>query len=324
VGYLTRENLILLHPGFRSSMSLVLHHQGIDPDYPTWRKNIKDLRAPNVTVTIRERNTPALFGVGLIDSIPEEEISAGVTVRHEGFPEVQGRTSRTAEGRIGRFGWKAQTPTLDEFVRTACAVEVGLEVPGHAQSPNPTTPNVRAPGLDLTEEQCEVLTDFVAALPAPGRVQQASRGSPAIVDEGERVFMSIGCGACHVPNLGKVEGIYSDLLLHDMGQSLSDEATYYASPSEGPRPTGELALATPAGPTEWRTPPLWGLRDSAPYLHDGRAPSIYEAIRLHGGEASPSASLFGKLTRVQRDSLLAFLKSLAAPAENPATKLASR
>ncbi len=116
-----------------------------------------------------------------------------------------------------------------------------------------------------------------------------------------------------------MEGIYSDLLLHDMGQELSDSGEYYAAPA-----TPTLAFAPPKG-SEWRTPPLWGLRDSGPYLHDGRSGTIAGAIAKHGGEAAASASRYRNLGFHERSYLNEFLLSLAAPPQaDPKGKPRSR
>jgi hypothetical protein len=105
--------------------------------------------------------------------------------------------------------------------------------------------------------------------------------------------------------LGEVRGIYSDLLLHDMGQSLSDSGTYYGI--DEPDSTGGPS------PQEWRTPPLWGFRDSAPYLHDGRAQTLEEAVALHEGQGAGSAHRFFSLPARERFQIEEFLKSLVAP-----------
>ena len=227
-------------------------------------------------VSVSERNTPPLFGAGLIDEIPSEVLVAdgGASSR----PSVRGRVSRTKEGRIGRFGWKAQVPSLHEFVRGACANELGLEVPGHSQGASPLAPGETcASGLDLTEPECDDLVAYVRALPAPVAVDPSGPQGTKDMRAGRRLFAQVGCASCHVPTLGDVQGIYSDLLLHDMGQSLSDSGSTYGVERSG--------HADGPTPREWRTPPLWGYRDSGPYMHDGRAQNLEEAVALHDGQA---------------------------------------
>ena len=197
-------------------------------------------------------------------------------------------------GRIGRFGWKAQTTNLRDFVLGACASELGLEIPEHRQASSPLAPEVRAKALDLTRDECDALVAYVRALPAPVTHEEPLR---LLVEAGRKSFKSIGCTNCHRPSLGNIKGIYSDLLMHDMGMELvSVTVTPYYGPTEVkdvPRlPPGSLADGT-----EWRTPPLWGYRDSGPYLHDGRARNLYEAVRAHGGQASESAERFAALPR---------------------------
>jgi hypothetical protein len=218
---------------------------------------------------------------------------------------IRGRISRTPEGGIGRFGWKAQVASLHEFVRAACANELGLEVPGHAQATSPLAPKQKAKGLDLTEPECDALVAYIRALPAPGALDPSGPQGNQDMREGRRLFAEVGCVSCHTPTLGDVQGIYSDLLLHRMGQSLSDSGRYYGT--EGPD--------SPGGPTpeEWRTPPLWGYRDSGPYLHDGRAQNLEEAVAQHRGQGAKSAHRFLALSPEERSQVEAFLKSLVAP-----------
>ena len=165
-------------PGFATERSLVLHRFSTDPGYDLWRLsvlssfNVSGRRGPvaltpGFRVGASYRNTPALFGAGLIDAIPNAAIEAASLREIPEFPEIKGRPGRLSDGRIGRFGWKAQTASLGDFVRTACANELGLENPGHPQSPDPLRPKYKAPGFDLTEAQCSSLTTFVAALPRP-------------------------------------------------------------------------------------------------------------------------------------------------------------
>ncbi len=305
-------------PGFAAERSLVLHRFAKDAGYEIWRAFVlRDFGAgragnpvPGSIFNVRAsyRNTPALFGAGLIDSIPEGVLEAASLRTIPEFPEIKGRPGHLPDGRVARFGWKAQTATLGDFVRTACANELGLENPGHAQSPDPLRPKYKAPGLDLTDDECSSLTAFVAALPRPVEPRNPPLLKGEHLDIGRWTFAEIGCAACHLPQLGEVSGIYSDLLLHDMGQGLSDSGEYYGT---GPSSAG-LAFAPPGG-TEWRTPPLWGLRDSAPYLHDGRAGTVAAAIAQHGGEAINSAARYRKLGYQERGYLNEFLLSLAAP-----------
>ena len=129
-----------------------------------------------------QRNPIALFGAGLIDAVPDAVLEAAARRRFPAFPEITGRVSRLPDGRIGRFGWKAQVATLEEFVLTACAVELGLEVPGRHQAGDPRDGAYRAQGLDLTPEQCQDLVAFVRSLPAPAEHPSAThRDAEAIV-----------------------------------------------------------------------------------------------------------------------------------------------
>ena len=128
-------------------------------------------------------------------------------------------------------------------------------------------------------------------------------------EEGQRLFDQIGCASCHTPQLGSVAGLYSDLLLHRMGQDLEGGGSYNQPPPSLP---GSSSSEGPL-PDEWRTPPLWGVADSAPYLHDGRAATLEDAILLHAGQAAPAAGHFARLRPQEKEQLLAFLKSLRAP-----------
>jgi CxxC motif-containing protein (DUF1111 family) len=270
-------------------------------------------------IHISQRNTPALFGAKLIDDLPDRVLFAGekrqrlrwgmASHRSEDLPV--GRAARLADGRVGKFGWKGQTASLSDFVQAACANELGLGNPDHAQPAPLSEPGYRPPGLDLTQQQCDQLTAFVASLPRPIERMSPGLGTGAIA-EGRRLFHTIGCADCHTPDLGPVEGLYSDLLLHRMGEELQQKGGggSYNEPAVVPAPDDD----TDPAPSEWRTPPLWGVADSAPYLHDGRAATLEEAIRLHGGQGRRSAGSFGGLGRARQSRLIAFLKSLRAPA----------
>src|SRR5262245_48324788 len=115
------------------------------------------------------RNTPALFGDGLIDRIPDSVLLDAEKRRFDVFPEVKGRVSRLRDGRLGRFGWKGQTASLREFGLGACANELGLEVPGHHQVSLASWKQFDPADLgpDLSNEQADLLVRFVANLPEP-------------------------------------------------------------------------------------------------------------------------------------------------------------
>jgi CxxC motif-containing protein (DUF1111 family) len=172
-------------------------------------------------------------------------------------------------------------------------------------------------------------------LPKPVERRGPSAEEANVHGAGKAMFASIGCANCHAAKVGNVEGIYSDLLLHNMGQELADDGSYNES-SDGedeplvPRisvaegePVQQQQPRAPRGATrqEWRTPPLWGFRDSGPYLHDGRAQTLEQAVAMHGGQGAASAVKFFELSPRERLQVEAFLKSLVAP---PADHLASR
>jgi CxxC motif-containing protein (DUF1111 family) len=258
--------------------------------------------------TLTQRNTPALFGAGLIDSIPDEVIREAAET---GEPETRGRVNSLGFdsvfgrgfGKVGRFGWKAQSASLRDFVMAACAVELGLEVPGHHQARPPLDFASRTPAkLDLNDEDCDALTAFVAGLRAPFEAR-LPEPEAEVVRRGRGRFETIGCASCHRPSLGAVTGIYSDLLLHNMGEDLTDEGSvYYSLPRSGT-----------TDPKEWRTPPLWGFRDSGPYLHDGRAATLEQVVALHGGQGEKSSKAYFALGLAERAEVEAFLNSLVAP-----------
>jgi CxxC motif-containing protein (DUF1111 family) len=104
-----------------------------------------------------QRNPPPLFGAGLIDALSDEAIEAAARRKSPGSAQVNGRVSRLKDGRVGRFGWKAQTATLEDFVRSAAAGEIGLEVPGRHQPADPRMPGLAATGLDMDESECAAL-----------------------------------------------------------------------------------------------------------------------------------------------------------------------
>jgi RNA polymerase sigma factor (sigma-70 family) len=307
-----------LHPGFRDSISIMLHRYGTDPAYHAWRGSVPG-RHGSLSIQSSQRNAPPLFGAGLIDAIPDEAIEAAARRKSPGPAQVNGRVSRLKDGRVGRFGWKAQTATLEEFALSAAAGEIGLEIPGRHQAADPRMPGLAATGLDMDQSECDALVEYVRSLPAPIAINPVDEKHAMQVKSGEATFKSIGCTACHMPKLGEVDGIYSDLLLHDMGPQLADADAYSVFVGDPLRVEGlpvagrDRADRSAASVREWRTPPLWGIRDSGPYMHDGRAASIAQAIALHAGQGATAARRYADLSLRRKQQIDAFLLSLAPP-----------
>ena len=307
--------------------SAVLARQASDRSPP--------LAVGSFIVNRSQRNPTALFGLGLIEAIPDEAVVEMEKRQEKELQWRKGRISRLKDGRIGRFGWKGQIASVEDFVMNACAVEVGLEVPGHQQAMTPQAPKYRATGLDLTSDECAALVAYVKSLPRPVERRPSGAAEAKVLDAGRKAFATVGCAQCHTPDLGKVQGIYSDLLLHDLGGEMGDVGSYgvdsfddESEDSENPPAAANVANVKGSGPVaprigrgatrdEWRTPPLWGFRDSGPYLHDGRAQTLEEAVAMHGGNGETAAQAFFALSPTERHQVEAFLKSLVAPPAGP-------
>jgi hypothetical protein len=234
------------------------------------------------------RSAMTLRGTSLMDNIRIGDIEK---VRATQPAAIQGRFNVLADGRVGKFGWKAQTATLVEFLGEAFRDEIG--------STNPLAPIDLVRGCTASilrpEADTAPLTSLVAFLNTidPPTPAVACRTSP-----GAAVFAATGCATCHTPSLpgpGNASPVflYSDLLLHDMGGALADRF--------------EQGSATGS---EFRTSPLWRVVDRAHFLHDGRAHNISEAIGLHGGQAAGAAASFKSLGSSDLQALLDFLSCI--------------
>ena len=260
------------------------------------------------------RISPQLVGVGLLDMVPQEQILAYADEFDDNSDGISGRAHWVTEeglSRLGRFGWKAINATLRTQNAGAMHQDMGLTTPVNpaenctaAQTICDSEASGGAP--EVSEASLSAIVDFMTVLGVPQRrITDQNR-----FDRGARLFESVGCASCHRPTMttgandrfpslaGQTIYPYTDLLLHDMGEALSD----------GVREMD-------AGPSEWRTPPLWsiGLVEQAPgarFLHDGRAASIPEAIDWHGGEASGALQRYRALTETEKADLLAFLRGI--------------
>lgn len=244
---------------------------------------------------------PELFGLGLVAAIPESTIRVRADPQDADRDGISGR-----EGR-GRFGMKEDHATLEDFVAGALRNELGLTTERYPDDGGPNGGPLpqgvdTAPDPEVSADQVALLATFVRFLAPPGSARPATAGAQDSVRRGRAVFQDTGCAGCHVPEmetgpsdvpaLDRVSvPLYSDLLLHDLGEQLADVC--------GPD----------AGPSEFRTARLMGLRYRTRYLHDGRAATLEEAIGLHGGEAAAARDRFTRLSYPEKAYLIRFLET---------------
>ena len=254
------------------------------------------------------RRTTSLFGLGLVDATPDADFVALAQTQAARRDGTAGRTNlvdniRAGMKTVGKFGWKAQVPSLLQFAGDAYMNEMGIT---SADFPNENCPQGNcaelafnpAPGINDDGSGVAALADYMTMLAAPPRGRETRDTT-----EGEATFASIGCAACHVATLRsgpspiaaldrKTYHPYSDFLLHDMG-ALGDDL--------------EMGIARGR---EMRTAPLWGLRFITAYLHDGRARTLEQAIAAHDGQARASRDRFNALGAPAKTKMIAFLQSL--------------
>ncbi|MGQ0506352.1 MAG: di-heme oxidoredictase family protein [Myxococcaceae bacterium] len=270
-------------------------------------------------IKVSLRLGPVVLGRGYMEAVADSEIER-VAAEQARRGEVSGRVHRvtfTSEANpdqtfhrhvlgepnlIGRFGYKARIATLDDFSADALQGDMGMTSPmrpSELSNPDALTDDYHA-GADVDVDTVNELAGYLRLLEIPKRAGAAT--------EGEALFAQVGCGQCHVATLhtradypiaalANIDApIYTDLLLHDMGDGLADGLV-----------DGD------AGPREWRTPPLIGLSLLRMYLHDGRAKTLDAAIKGHqstGSEANVVVDRFLALTEAERSSLLAFVRQL--------------
>jgi len=247
-------------------------------------------RYADIPLVVETRQPPTVLGVGLIDRIPVDAILANEDPTDLDDDGISGRARTLPDGSIGRFGWKAQIGTLHDFSADALLQELGATLPLDTSTFTGTDDDgVADPELPASE--ADAITFYMASL-APGRGDPSV--DPAQAERGATVFSELGCSGCHVPELDGVP-LHSDLLLHDVADPL------------GPLVDQE---GDDVRPTEFRTPPLWGLAYTGPYLHDGSAFTLVDAIYGHHGEAGDAVDRFDALSEAQVADLVAFLRSI--------------
>lgn len=262
------------------------------------------------------RATTAVFGAGLIDAIPDATILAAADPDDLDGDGISGRAHIIADGyqgvdRVGRFGWKAQAATLESMTAESLEMHMGIttrlsarrEGPGGAAISVLTDCDAVADPEDAPDARgisdFERISDYLRLLAAPPRKQQNTTLGLAL-------FQRIGCSDCHTPVLYTGENhsaalsrrpvsLYSDLLLHDMGDS------------------GDGIEQADAARNEMRTAPLWGLRVRPALWHDGRFDAtsrVRNAIEAHDGEGSQARDLWSELSEPAKRALLEFLNSI--------------
>lgn len=267
------------------------------------------------------RVAPPMIGLGLLEAIPEEAILANAAAQAKENNGINGRPNRVWDDEqqktvMGRFGWKAGQPNLNQQNVHAFSGDMGLTTSlrpfddcTDAQTACKQAPNGNGPvgEPEVSDNILRLVLFYSRNLAVPAR-----RGvNDAQVLAGKNLFFQAGCQSCHTPKYttaanaaepelaNQVIRPYSDLLLHDMGEGLADNRTEFQ-----------------ASGRDWRTPPLWGIgltqtvSGHTQFLHDGRARNLLEAVLWHGGEAKAAQQQVLSFNAEQRAALLAFLNSL--------------
>ncbi|NIF17073.1 di-heme oxidoredictase family protein [Pantoea sp. Cy-639] len=267
------------------------------------------------------RVAPPMIGLGLLEAIPEAAILANEDPHDRNGDGIRGRANRVwddAQGKavVGRFGWKAGQPNVNQQNVHAFSGDMGLTTTllpkddcTPAQLDCLAAPNGDGQGgeKEVSDNILRLVTFYTRNLGVPAR---RAVDAPQVL-AGKTLFHQAGCQGCHIPQFttgadshepelaNQLIRPYSDLLLHDMGPGLADNRSEFNASGQ-----------------DWRTPPLWGIGLSetvsghSQFLHDGRARNLLEAVLWHGGEAQAARDRVLTFNAEQRAALLAFLNSL--------------
>ncbi|PMZ88720.1 MULTISPECIES: di-heme oxidoredictase family protein [unclassified Pseudomonas] len=292
-----------------------------------------ELRKPSLNITqlgygpmhpdtrFSARVAPPMIGLGLLEAIPEEAILANAEAQAKANKGISGRPNRVWDDALqktvlGRFGWKAGQPNLNQQNVHAFSGDMGLTTSlrplddcTDAQTACKQAPSGNGPDgePEVSDNILRLVLFYSRNLAVPAR---RDVNAPEVL-AGKTLFYQAGCQSCHTPKYTTVANAaepelanqvirpYSDLLLHDMGDGLADNRSEFQ-----------------ASGREWRTPPLWGIgltqavSGHTQFLHDGRARNLLEAVLWHGGEATAAQQQVLSFNAEQRAALLAFLNSL--------------
>ncbi|MCB1304965.1 MAG: thiol oxidoreductase [Leptospiraceae bacterium] len=266
------------------------------------------------------RVAPAVFGLGLLEAIPESTILSWADPSDNNGDGISGKANyvydhATGSATLGRFGWKANQPNLNQQNQGAFHGDMGITsslfstencASGQTDCSSSPSGNSGNP-FEVSLSNTNLVSIYDHLIAVPGRRDWTD---PEVV-QGKAKFNEIGCASCHIPEVttGNLPGFpelsnqvirpYTDLLLHDMGSGLADNRPDFLANGQ-----------------EWRTAPLWGVglvervNEHTYFLHDGRARSLKEAILWHGGEGTASRDAFKNLDQSDREAIIRFLESL--------------
>ena len=277
----------------------------------------------NESTIFSARIAQPMIGLGLIEHISDQSLLMNEDINDTNNDGVSGKANKVWDIEnenlaIGRYGWKAAQPSVYQQTADAFYNDMGLSNKLYSNPFNCTSKQVECTkaisgnseeydGLEVSNDQLDLVTFYSSQLGVPARRNMTAEN----VKKGKEIFFALNCNSCHVESFttgdsgshtnlnNQIMYPYSDFLLHDMGESLSDGVSEF------------LALGS-----EWRTPPLWGIgltnivSDEYGYLHDGRARTIEEAILWHGGEAKEIIQNYKKLKKNEVNQLLSFINSL--------------
>jgi len=277
----------------------------------------------NESTTFSARIAQPMIGLGLIEHISDQSLLMNEDINDTNNDGVSGKANKVWDIEneklaIGRFGWKAAQPSVYQQTADAFYHDMGLSNKLYSNPFNCTSKQVECAkaisgnseeydDLEVSNDQLDLVTFYSSQLGVPARRSINAEN----VKKGKEIFFALNCNSCHVESFttgdsgshanlnNQIIYPYSDFLLHDMGESLSDGVSEFFAQG-----------------SEWRTPPLWGIgltsivSDEYGYLHDGRARTIEEAILWHGGEANEIIQNYKKLKKNEVNQLLSFINSL--------------
>jgi CxxC motif-containing protein (DUF1111 family) len=287
-----------------NSYELRIPHYSFNNYYSNWPGDA--LYSPRVA--------PAVFGLGLLEAIPEENIRARADESDYDSDGISGKANDVWDVlkeaySLGRFGWKAGQPTVLQQSAGAYNEDMGVTnfiFPKESSFDQPQHDNLDD-DTELTDSLLHAVALYVRTLAVPGRRD----ADDAVVLHGKNIFYQAGCNNCHTPMQRTEVNVafpeisnqvifpYTDMLLHDMGDGLADYRPEFKADGK-----------------DWRTSPLWGIgltkvvNGHTFFLHDGRARNLMEAVMWHGGEAESSKEYVRNISASEREALIKFLESL--------------